>query len=53
MNCKSCNKPMLCENIDEKRKRYSCAKCGLSEIVDDRGRKLLTDDPVRGRPLLG
>lgn len=53
MDCKGCKQPMLAESLDEHRKRYRCVKCGLSEIVDDQGRKLLVDDPVRSAtPLL-
>ena len=44
MNCDKCNMPMLVEDLGEGHKRYKCQKCGLNEVKDPQGRKLLTDE---------
>lgn len=43
MICVKCSAPMLVEDLGEGHKRYKCQKCGLSEVKDREGRKLLTD----------
>ena len=43
MECSKCNAPRLCEDLGEGDKRYRCQKCGLNEVRDREGRKLLTD----------
>lgn len=53
MNCKSCGKKMLMEDIGDGKKKAKCEECGTTEIVDDKGRKYLTSDtPPPARKLL-
>jgi len=45
MQCPECGKQLIVENTDPsgKTKRVKCAGCGFSEVIDEQGRKLLTD----------
>jgi hypothetical protein len=45
MNCQKCDKPMLCEDLGEGHRRYRCTECGVNEVQDREGRKLLLDQP--------
>jgi transcription elongation factor Elf1 len=46
MNCPSCGKEgLLVETLDADRKRVQCKSCGLNEIRDREGRKLLQEVP--------
>jgi DNA-directed RNA polymerase subunit M/transcription elongation factor TFIIS len=44
--CPNCNKVLVVENLDldGKTKRLRCFSCGYEEIIDNKGRKLLTDN---------
>ncbi len=54
MKCPSCNADgVLVENLGEGRKRVRCSRCGLNEVKDGEGRKLLNEVPSREGPLLG
>lgn len=47
MKCPSCGDPnALQESLQEGKKRIKCVKCGLNEIRDRDGRKLLLDTPA-------
>jgi len=54
MKCPSCGtEGALVESLQEGKKRIVCSKCGLNEIQDREGRKLLLDTPAVPRdPLL-
>lgn len=54
MKCPSCGtEGVLVESLQEGKKRIKCQKCGLNEIRDRDGRKLLLDTPaVQRDPLL-
>lgn len=47
MKCPKCgsNKAIM-EALQEGKKRIRCQQCGLNEIRDREGRKLLTDTPA-------
>jgi ribosomal protein S27AE len=46
MKCPSCNaEGVLVESLQEGKKRIKCTKCGLNEVRDREGRKLLLDAP--------
>lgn len=56
MQCPSCGDKLIVEDLGDGKKRKKCGKCGLSEIVDSQGRKLLTGDagpPAGVQILLG
>lgn len=53
MNCPKCDAPqVLVEDLGEGHKRIKCSKCGLNEVQDRDGRKLLLDTREPGTPLL-
>jgi len=53
MNCPKCNKPLIVESLGDGKKRVKCSECGLTEVQDDKGRKLLTETlPVDAPPQL-
>jgi Zn ribbon nucleic-acid-binding protein len=54
VKCPNCNQnEVLVEKLDSQRKRVQCLKCGISEVYDGEGRKLLTELPSPNRePLL-
>ena len=52
MKCVKCGEQMVCESLQEGDKRYRCAKCGLNEVRDREGRKLLTDQRETPNTLL-
>jgi ribosomal protein S27AE len=53
MDCPRCHSSdVQVESLQEGAKRISCKKCGLLEILDRDGRKLLLDSPVRKADLL-
>ena len=53
MKCENCGHPsLLIESLPEGKKKVSCPKCGLSEVRDEQGRKLLLDAGSRGDVLL-
>lgn len=43
MNCPKCNKPMLVESKGNGTKRVQCAPCGIDEVQNQSGQKLLTE----------
>ena len=49
MKCNKCGKDtLLAEDLGGGKKKLHCSSCGLTEIKDAQGRKLLTeDDPMR------
>jgi|WetSurMetagenome_2_1015567.scaffolds.fasta_scaffold02643_8 hypothetical protein len=50
MKCPKCEHPeVLLEDLGEGQKRVKCPKCGLNEVYDKEGRKLLTGDAEDGR----
>ena len=57
MNCPKCKEAMLTEAVAPNKVKVTCQKCGLSEVRDTQGRKLLTEadpeQPSAGRMLLG
>jgi ribosomal protein S27E len=50
MTCKKCNKTVVVESLGDGKSRVRCESCGLSEIQDSAGRKLLTSDLNRSFP---
>lgn len=46
MKCSNpnCDGQVLTESLGEGKVRVTCQKCGLSEVKDQEGRQLLTDD---------
>jgi len=54
MKCPKCGNPgVLVETVGSKGdKRVRCAKCGLDEVRDGQGRKLLLDTVGGGNVLL-
>lgn len=59
MKCPKCGKEMMVESVDHvnKVKRMKCPdeKCGQTEVVDERGGRLLTGDmpPPQSGTLIG
>ena len=56
MNCPQCNAPeVLVESSpDGKTEKLKCQKCGLNEVRDKAGRKLLTEVlPARTETICG
>jgi ribosomal protein S27AE len=50
MKCPKCGHPeVLVETLKQGDKRMKCSKCGLNEVQDKDGRKLLTGDVEEGR----
>jgi predicted nucleic-acid-binding Zn-ribbon protein len=50
MKCPKCQHPeVLVEDLGAGSKKIKCPKCGLNEIRDKEGRKLLTGDTGEGR----
>lgn len=46
MNCPKCGDPeVVIENLERGGMRVQCKRCGLYEIRDSEGRKLLTEVP--------
>jgi predicted RNA-binding Zn-ribbon protein involved in translation (DUF1610 family) len=43
MKCDKCGSPMLCEDLGDRKKKYSCPKCGEAKVLDEQGRKLLNE----------
>lgn len=43
MKCSNCDSQMICEDLGDGKKKYTCQKCGESRIEDKEGRKLLTE----------
>jgi ribosomal protein S27E len=53
MKCPDCGNPqVLVESTPAGDKRVKCSKCGLDEVRDSQGRRLLTDSGNRGNTLL-
>jgi len=53
MDCPKCEEPqVLVESLGDGHKRITCEKCGLKEVHDREGRKLLLDTRETGTPLL-
>lgn len=53
MKCPKCgNADMLVEHLYQGDKRIKCTHCGLNEVVDKEGRKLLLDAGGSGNVLL-
>lgn len=53
MKCPKCGDPgVLVESKPNGDKHVKCSKCGLDEVVDDQGRKLLLDTVGGGDVLL-
>jgi hypothetical protein len=50
MMCKKCNKPLIVESLGDGKKRMKCNECGMVEVQDDHGRKLLTETLPRDSP---
>lgn len=51
--CPKCgNKQLLIEDLGDGHKKIKCTQCGLQEIRDARGRKLLLDTRNPGNLLL-
>jgi len=45
MKCSRCgSEKVLTEGLDEGRVKITCQNCGHTEIKDQQGRKMLTDD---------
>jgi len=44
MNCPKCQKPLLVEDLGGGHKKVHCASCGLTEVRDEKDRKLLTGE---------
>jgi hypothetical protein len=45
MLCPGCGRPsLIVEDLGDGRKKRKCSKCGFNEIVDEKGRRLLTGD---------
>lgn len=45
MNCQKCKSSnVLCEGVGEGKVRVTCRECGESNVQDQQGRRMLTDD---------
>jgi len=45
MNCKKCGSgKVLSEGVGEGKVKVTCQECGMNEVKDEQGRKMLTDD---------
>lgn len=45
MNCAKCkSQNVMVEGVGEGKVRVTCQGCGMSEVKDQQGRKMLTDD---------
>ena len=56
MNCPQCNEPgcLVESSPDGKTEKIKCQKCGLNEVRDKQGRKLLTEVlPARTETICG
>lgn len=42
MNCPKCGKALIVESLGDGKKKITCQSCGLAEVIDSQGRKLLT-----------
>lgn len=52
--CRKCGKQMMVECIDDTTKRAKCPACGLVEVLNQAGQRLLTDDiPAPARAVNG
>jgi transcription elongation factor Elf1 len=52
--CPTCGHDVAVVHLSASVIRFECKGCGWSQVVDNRGRKLLTEiDPVDGRVLKG
>ena len=49
MNCPKCQKPLLVEDLGGGHKKVHCASCGLTEVRDEKDRKLLTGELDRSQ----
>jgi transposase-like protein len=52
MQCPKCKAQVIVEDLGEGHQRLKCSKCGLNEVRDREGRKLLVDTREESGTLL-
>jgi hypothetical protein len=53
MDCQKCGKPtLIVEDLGGGKKKLHCSSCGLNEIKDGQGRKMLTETMPLGQNVL-
>lgn len=53
MDCQKCGKPtLIVEDLGGGKKKLHCSSCGLNEIKDSQGRKMLTETMPLGQNVL-
>lgn len=52
--CPVCGEDMVAVPLSAAVVRFECRSCGYTKVVDNRGRKMLTEiEPTDGQPLKG